>query len=109
MIRHMVLVDTGAEGRSRALQQIKILQQKRHARERAIRKSLVDLPLRIIVMLHHHGVDLRVDPGCARDGFVKQLAGADLFVADQTGEADPVITAVFLESHVDSRGAEISK
>ena len=34
----------------------------------------------------------------------RQTIGADLFVADEIGQTDPVIAAVFLEGHIDTRG-----
>ena len=104
MIGDIVLVEARAESRPRALQNIQVLQQKRHAGEGAIRKPLVDLPLGMVVMLDDDRVDLRVDLGGAGDGLVQQFPGADLLVADEIGQADPVIVAVFLEGHVDTRG-----
>ena len=68
------LQDAGAEGGARALQQIEILQQERHAGEGAVGKSLVDLPLGIVVVLDHDRVDLRIDLGGAGDRLVEQFA-----------------------------------
>ncbi len=67
-------------------------------------KPRFDLPLRIVVMLDDDRVDLRIDLGGAGDGLVQQLSGADLLVADEIGKADPVVVAVFLEGHADTRG-----
>src|SRR5260370_17982823 len=50
MIRDIVLVDAGARRRPRALENIQILQQKRHAGKRPFRKPLVDLLPGIVVM-----------------------------------------------------------
>ena len=87
MISDIVLVDAGARGRPRALKNIQILQEKRHAGEGTILKSLVDLRLRIIVMFYDHCVDLRVDLGGAGNGLVQQFSRADLFFPDETGKA----------------------
>ena len=100
VVGDVILVDAGAEGRPRALEEIEILQQKRHAREGTIRKSLVDLPLRIVVMLYDHRIDLRIDLGGTGDRLVEQLRGRDLLVANEFGKPEPVIAAVFLEGHI---------
>ncbi len=71
MIGNIVPVDARARSRPGALENIQILEQKRHAGEGTIRKPVVDLPLGIIEMLHHHGVDLRIDPGGAGDRLVQ--------------------------------------
>ncbi len=103
MIGDVVLVDACAEGRPRALQDIQILQEKRHAGEGTIRKSLFDLPLRIVVMLYDHCVDLRIDFAGTGDRLVQQFLGTDMLVADELGKAHPVIAAIFLEGHFDTR------
>src|ERR1041385_179894 len=59
MIGNTVPVEARAEGGAGPLQQIEILEQKRHAGEGPLGKSAVDLPARIVVMPDHHGVDLR--------------------------------------------------
>ena len=100
VVGDIVLVDAGAESGSRALEQIEILQQKRHAGEGTVRKSLFDLPLRIIIVLYDHRIDLRIDLGGAGDGFVQQFPGTDLLVVDEFGEPDRVVIAIFLESHI---------
>ncbi len=58
----------------------------------------------MVIMLDDDRVDLRVDLGGAGDCLVQQFSGADLFVADEIGQADSVIIAVFLEGHLDTRG-----
>jgi hypothetical protein len=71
MIGNIVLVDARARSRPGALENIQILQQKRDPGEGTIRKPVVDLPLGIVVMLHDHRIDLRIDPGGAGDGLVQ--------------------------------------
>ncbi len=93
-------VDRRPRRRARSLQEIEILQEKRHAGEGSVDKSRVDLALGIFVVLHHHRIDLRVDLRGARDRLVEQVAGRDLLLADQIGQADRVLITVFLESHV---------
>ena len=90
MVRDIVLEDARARGGPRTLKKLQVLEQKRHAGERAVRKPLVDLRSRVIVVLYDDGVDLRIDLLGPRDGFVQQLARADLFGADEFGEAKPV-------------------
>src|SRR5450631_1800333 len=82
MIGNIVLVDARARGRPRALQDIQILQEKRHAGERAIRKPAVDLRLRIVVMFDDYRVDLRINFGRAGNRLVQQLPGGDLLFTD---------------------------
>jgi hypothetical protein len=71
MVGNIVLVDARARSRPGALENIEILQQKRHASEGTVGKPVVDLPLGIIVMLHDHRIDLRIEPGGAGDGLVQ--------------------------------------
>src|SRR5580698_9771446 len=61
MIGDIVLVDAGAVSGAGAGEYIQILQQKRHAGERTVGQSVIDLPFGIIVMLDDYGVDLRID------------------------------------------------
>ena len=65
MIGDVLPENTRAEGRSRGVEQIEVLQQKRHAGEGAIGKPTIDLPPGVVVMLHDHRVDLGVDFGGA--------------------------------------------
>jgi hypothetical protein len=50
-------------------------------------------------VLHDHGIDLRIDLLGPHDGFVEQFPRADLFGADEIGEAEPVVAAVILNGH----------
>ncbi len=109
MIRDIIIIDAGARRRPRALENIQILQQKRHAGKGAIRKPLVDLPPGIVIMLHDHRIDLRIDLGGAGDRLVQQFRGADLLFPDELGEAHPVIAGVFPECHIDTYGAVLSR
>ena len=102
MAGDIVPVKAGAERGPRALQKVEVLQQKRHAGERAIRKPLVDLPLGMVVMLYNHRIDLGIYPGGAGDRLVQQFPGTNLLVADEFGKTDAVIAAVFPEGHVDT-------
>ena len=97
MIGDIVPVEARAEGGAGPLQQIEVLEQKRHAGERPLGKPTVNLRPRIVVMPDHHGVDLRIDFFGARDRLVEQFARADLFAADEGCEADRVVIAVFLQ------------
>src|ERR1700733_16310255 len=56
VIGDVFLEDAGAEGRSRGLEKIEVLQQERHAGEGAVAKPTIDLPPGVIVMLHDHRV-----------------------------------------------------
>ena len=94
-----VLENGGAEGRARAAEIFEVLQQERHAGEGTVRQALLDLFLRIVVVLDHDGVQLRIDLGGARQRLVEQLLRRDLLLAHEVGEADAVIAAIFLEGH----------
>ena len=107
VIGDIVLIDAGAESRSRARKNIQILQQERNTGEGPIRKPVVDLAPGIVVMFHHHRVDFGIDLGGAGDRLVQQFGGADVFLPDQIGKADPVIAAVFPERHIDTREAKL--
>ena len=71
MIGDFVLEYAGAKGRARALEQVEILEKKRHAGERTVRKSLVDLALGEVVMPDNDCVDLRIDLRGAGNGLVQ--------------------------------------
>jgi hypothetical protein len=101
MVGDIVLENAGAKRGPRALEEIQVLEQERHARERAVRQPLVDLPPGMVVVPDNDRVDRRIDFFRARDRFVQQLGRADLFVADQIGKAYAVILAVFPEGHLD--------
>ena len=92
MIGHIILQEGRARRRPRALQKIEVLQEKRHAGERAVGKSFLDLAFGIVVVLDDDRIDLRVDFRGARDGLVEQFAGRDLLFPDEFGKADRVIT-----------------
>jgi hypothetical protein len=72
--------------------QIEILQQERHAGEGTFGKSLLDLPLRVVVVLYDHRIDMRIDLGGAGDCFVQQFPGTDLLLADKLGKPDKAIS-----------------
>ena len=95
----MVLVDARARCGPRPLKKLQILQEKRHAGERAIRKSLVDLPLGIIVVLDDDRIDFRIYFSGPRNCFIQQFTGADLPFSDEFGQTDGVIAAIFSEGH----------
>ena len=99
MIGDIILVDARARCGPRSLKKFEVLQEERHAGERTGGKPVVDLPLGMVVVFHDHRVDVSVDLRRAGDRLVQKLAGADLFAADEIGEADCVIAAVFLERH----------
>ena len=80
-----------------------ILQQERHAGEWTVGQALLDLLLRIVVVLDHDGIDLRIDLGGARHRLVEQLFRRDLLLADELGKANAVILAIFLEGHRSTR------
>ncbi len=71
MVGNIVLVDARARSRPGALENIEILQQERDPSEGTVWKPVVDLPLRIIVMLHDHRIDLWIDSGGPRDSLVQ--------------------------------------
>ena len=64
-----------------------------------VRKTVFDLSPRVVVMLDDDSVDLRIDFGGSRNGFVEQFEGRDLFSVNQLGKSDRVIVAEFLEGH----------
>jgi hypothetical protein len=101
VVGDIVLENAGAEGGPRALEQVEVLEQERHAGERAIRQPFIDLPPRMVVVPDNDRVDRRIDFFRARNRFVQQLGSADLFLSDQIGKAYTVIIAVFLEGHLD--------
>ncbi len=106
VIGDKILQKGRARRRARALQQIEILQEKRHAGERASGKPFLDLAFRIVVMLDHDRVDLRIDFCGAGNRLVEQIGRRDLFPADEIGQADRIKVAVFLESHVQTPMSE---
>src|SRR6478735_12406716 len=61
MIGNEILQDRRARRRARALQEIEILQEERHAGERTLGKAPLDLALGIVVVLDHDRVNLRID------------------------------------------------
>ena len=99
VVGDIILVERGAESRTRAREQVEILQQKRHAAERAVWQTLRDLLAREIVMFDHDRVELRIDLLRARDRLVEQFLRARLTAAHQFRETDGVIGAEFLEAH----------
>ena len=100
VVGDVILQDRGARCRAGALEEIEILQQKRHAGERTVRQTALDLAFGIVVMLDDDGVDLRIDFGGAGNRLIEQFARRDLLVPHQFGQTDRVVVAVFLEGHM---------
>src|SRR5262249_5779578 len=73
VVRDLVLVDAGAKCRTRAFKEIEVLQDKWHAGKGTLRHSLLDLPLRVIVVLYDDCVDVRIDLFGTRDRFIQEL------------------------------------
>jgi len=84
-----------AIGRHRAFeQQVQVLQQEGHAAENAVGQAARDLRAGLVVVLHHDGVDLRIDRFGTEDRFFEQVAGAHIAALDQGGKAQTVIFVV---------------
>src|SRR5689334_16927326 len=104
MIRDIVLEDRRTKRRPCSCEQVEVLEQKRHAGEGTFGKALRNLPLSVVVVLHHHRIDLRIHFCCALDRFSQELLRGDLTPANEVGEADPIISAIVLEAHGITRG-----
>lgn len=76
-----------------------VLDQEGNPAERALRQAGGDGPAGPIDLHRHHGGDLLVGVGRARQRSVEQLAGRDLLGAHQSGQVSGIVTAVFVVAH----------
>lgn len=89
VVRDIVLEDAGAEGGAGAFDEVEVLEQERHAGERAIRQSLVDLPPCVVVVPDHDGVDRGIDFVGARDRFVEQFDALTCLLRTRSARPTP--------------------
>ncbi len=76
-----------------------VLDQERHALERAVAKALLVQPIDAVGIELDHGPDGRIDLLLGGDGRQRQLLRAHLLLGDQLGEAEGVVGGVFGEVH----------
>jgi hypothetical protein len=95
-----IRVEAAAEPRRFAsLKDREVFDQIWNARERPVQQPLADRGAGLLILLVHDRVDLWIDGLRTSNCHVEQFTGADFALADQVGERDRVIAAIFFKSH----------
>jgi hypothetical protein len=95
-----ISVEAAAEPRRLAsLKGREVLDQIWNAREWPVRQPLADRGAGLLILPVHDRVDLGIDGLRPSNRQVEQFTGADFALADQAGERDRVILAIFFKSH----------